>query len=434
MGVHGQYRRLVSATPDRAADPEPPPVAVVGGGPSGLMAADVVSAAGLPVTVYERMPTLGRKLLMAGRGGLNLTHGEPLAAFLERYGEAAPHLAPIIRAFPPERLVAFANGLGQETFAGTSGRVFPRSMKASPLLRAWLARLAAQGVRFATAHRWTGFDSDERLVLATPAGERRIAARAVVLALGGASWPRLGSDAGWVRTVADRGIRIRPLAAANCGVGIAWSAHMLRHAGTPLKRIALAAGGRTARGEAVVTASGLEGGAVYALTPAVRAALAAGGAGATLHIDLRPDETVTALSARLAAPRGRQSTATFLTRVLGLPPVARALLHEAAGRELSRDAAKLATLVKAVPLTVHTLAGLERAISSAGGIAFDELDGTLMLRRCPGVFAAGEMLDWEAPTGGYLLQAAFATGFAAGQGAVAWLASRPSEVAISATG
>ena len=411
-------------------------VAVVGGGPAGLMAADAISAAGLPVTICERLPSVGRKLLMAGRGGLNLTHAEPLADFLARYGEAAPFAAPLVRAFSPERLVAFAHELGQETFTGTSGRVFPRAMKASPLLRAWLARLAARGVRLATAHHWTGMDGEGRLAFQTPAGERRVAARAVVLALGGASWPRLGSDGGWVGTVAGWGVTVHPLVPANCGVEIAWSEHVLRHAGAPLKRIALAVGARSARGEAVVTARGLEGGAVYALTPAIRTALAASGDGrTTLFVDLRPDEPAAALAVRLAAPRGKQSTATFLTRVLGLSPAARVLLHEAAGRDLPRDAAALAALVKAVPLTVHALSGLDRAISSAGGIARDELDGALMLRRRPGVFAAGEMLDWEAPTGGYLLQAAFATGFAAGQGVVAWLNSRsPAATALSATG
>ena len=390
------------------------------------MAADVIAAAGVAVTVYERMPTVGRKLLMAGRGGLNLTHSEPLAALLARYGPARSRLEPMLLAFPPARLVAFAHDLGQETFTGSSGRVFPRAMKASPLLRAWLARLGRLGVAFATGHRWTGLSANGGLLLCGPDGSREITVSAVVLALGGASWPRLGSDGAWQPVVTGWGVGVAPLAPANCGVEVAWSEHMLRHAGAPLKRIAIrTADGVRAAGEAVVTRGGLEGGAVYGLVPAIRAKLAGGGQ-AAVTVDLRPNETEAALAARLARPRGKASMATFLARALDLAPVSRSLLHETAGRTLPATPVGLARLIKAVPLTVIGLAGLERAISSAGGIPFDEIDDAMMVRRRPGVFVAGEMLDWEAPTGGYLLQGAFATGHAAGEGVLRWLGARGS--------
>lgn len=391
-------------------------VAIVGAGPAGLIAAERLAGAGLPVTVYDRMPSVGRKLLMAGRGGLNLTHSEPLPAFLERYADRAERLAPWIHAFPPGDLRDWAAGLGQETVVGSSGRVFPAGWKASPLLRAWLARLDALGVRVALRHRWTGFAAEGGLRFETPDGERLVPRpAAILLALGGASWPRLGSDGAWAAILAADGHAVLPFAPANGGLLVAWSATFrARFEGVPLKRIAVTAGGTTRRGEAVVTATGLEGGVVYALSRSLRDALAAGPA--TVMVDLRPDLAPDALAAGLGRPRGRQSTSTFLRKAAGLSPVAIGLLREARAAGLPADPVELARLVKAVPLRATGLAGLARAISSAGGLSFGALDEHLMLRARPGVFAAGEMLDWEGPTGGYLLQACFATGVAAARG------------------
>ena len=391
-------------------------VAIVGGGPSGLMAADVISAAGVGVTVYDRMPTVGRKLLMAGRGGLNLTHSEPLDIFITRYGTARCWLEPRLREFPPERLLAWAHDLGQETFVGSSGRIFPKAMKASPMLRAWIARLGSRGASFATGHRWTGFEAPGRLRFETRKGPIIAEASATVLALGGASWPRLGSDGGWLDILAAQGVVIHPLVPANCGVRIAWSERFTaRHVGTPLKRIALTLAGRRMRGEAVISATGLEGGAVYALTPDIRRLLDSG-ARVSLEIDLRPDETLSTLTDRLSRARGKQSMSTFLARAIDLAPAGRSLLFEAQGRTLPTAPDALARLIKGAPVTIEGLAGIERAISTAGGVAASEIDSAMLLRRLPGVFVAGEMLDWEGPTGGYLLQGAFATGFAAGHG------------------
>ncbi len=401
-------------------------VAVIGAGPAGLMAADVLSAAGVSVTVVDRMPSAGRKLLMAGRGGLNLTHSEPLEALLARYGTAQSWLEPAIRAFPPAALIAFVEALDQETFVGTSGRVFPKAMKASPLLRAWLARLARQGVTFRARQRWVGFDAAGHPEFQSLNGERTsIPANAVVLALGGASWPRLGSDGGWVAVLAGLGIDVTPLAPANCGVTIAWSEHIrTKFAGVPLKRIALTFAGQRVRGEALITETGLEGGAVYAIATSVRQALERGGEPPEVTLDLRPDLTEAQMIERLSRARQKISTSAFLHRTVGLPPVAKALLHEVAGRTLPVAPATLAQLIKALPLSVTGISGIERAISSAGGIKVTEIDGHMMLRKRPGLFVAGEMLDWEAPTGGYLLQACLSTGHAAGQSALAYLASK----------
>jgi uncharacterized flavoprotein (TIGR03862 family) len=408
----------VQESPQRAA--------VVGAGPAGLMAAETLAAAGIPVTVYERMPRAARKLLLAGRGGLNLTHSEPLAAFLGRYREAAPHLASAIEAFPPAALRAWAEGLGQETFVGSSGRVFPRTMKTSPLLRAWLARLAGLGVTFAFRHSWTGWDAAGGLRFDTAEGERAVAPLCTVLALGGASWPHLGSDGSWATPLAEDGIRVAPLVPANAGVRITWSeVFRTRFQGAPLKRVALTVAAETARGEAMITAQGLEGGAVYALSAPIRHALAAG-ALVRILIDLRPDASEDELAARLATPRGKQSLATFLRKTLSLDPAAIGLLQEAAhadGPPLgARTPQDIARLVKAVPVTATDVSPIARAISTAGGVMFDAVDAGLMLRTRPGTFVAGEMLDWEAPTGGYLLQACFATGRAAALGALAYLA------------
>ena len=379
------------------------------------MAAEVIARAGLPVTVFERMPSLGRKFLMAGRGGLNLTHSEPLETFLTRYGAAASWMGPMLEALPPAAVIAWCEGLGQPTFIGSSGRVFPRAMKASPLLRAWLRRLDGMGVRFVTRTQWTGWNEAGALSFADGTN---FAAAAVVLALGGASWPRLGSDGGWAGLLPE--IDIVQLRPANCGFAVAWSPVFRdRHAGAPLKRIALTFAGNTVKGEAVITAEGIEGGAIYALSAPLREAIAAQGS-AVLHIDLRPDVTLAALAERLGGARSSDSLSNVLRKRANLPPVAIGLVQEALH---SGAPESLAWLIKALPLRLTSPFALARAISTAGGIALSEVDERLMLRRRPGVFAAGEMLDWEAPTGGYLLQGCLATGAAAGQGVVDWLSS-----------
>ena len=394
-----------------------PEVAVVGGGPAGLAAAEAAAAGGLRTTVYDRMPSLGRKFLMAGRGGLNLTHGEPLDRFLDRYGSARRRLEPHVRAFGPEALRAWAHGLGQETFEGSSGRVFPRALKASPLLRAWLARLAGLGVDVRLRRRWAGWDAYGALRFAREDGAAEETARphAVVLALGGASWPRLGSDGGWAPLLAARGVELAPFRPANVGWEAAWSPLFReRFAGAPLKGCAFTHAGRTVRGEAVVTGYGLEGGAVYALGAALRDAAAAEGR-AVLRVDLKPDVAEAALARRLAAaPRGA-SLANRLRAAAHLPPVAAALLREAPGLpDAAADPARLAARIKALPLELTGPRPLERAISTAGGVAWASVGDDLRLHGAPAAWIAGEMLDWEAPTGGHLLTACFATGRAAG--------------------
>ena len=400
-------------------------VAVIGAGPAGLMAAEVLAQAGTSVTVYDAMPSAGRKFLMAGRGGLNLTHSEALPAFLARYGQATPRLAAAIDAFPPNALRQWSEALGQPTFVGSSGRVFPKSFKASPLLRAWLRRLDSIGVQFKLRHRWTGWHDDGHLSFHIPDGKRVVEADATVLALGGASWPRLGSNGAWVGTLAARGVTIAPLRSANCGFAVVWSDIFRdRFEGHPLKGIALSFGSQTVRGEAMITRSGIEGGAIYALSADLREAVASSGQ-ATLHIALRPDLDMQELVAQLSRPRGRQSLSNFLRKAAHLSLAAIGLLQEtaiASGVSLSSlSTTSLAGLINAVPVELDGLAPIARAISTAGGISFDEIDCDFMIRRMPGLFAAGEMLDWEAPTGGYLLQASFATGAAAGRGALKWL-------------
>ena len=399
--------------------------AVIGAGPAGLMAAEVLAQGGASVTVYDAMPSAGRKFLMAGRGGLNLTHSEPLPAFLARYREAAPRLETAISAFPPDRLRAWSEALGQPTFVGSSGRVFPQSFKASPLLRAWLRRLDSQGVQFAFRHRWAGWDDHGRLRFQTPNGERAVEARVTVLALGGASWPRLGSDGTWTELLAAQGVAISPLRPANCGFTVEWSdVFRDRYEGQPLKGVEFRFGAHAIRGEAIVTRSGIEGGAVYALSAELHEAIAASGE-TILHVALRPDLAADALAVRLSVPRGKQSLSNFLRKAANLSPVAIGLVQEAAiasGRSPAALAPKdLAELIHAVPIRLTGTAPIARAISTAGGIAFDALDENFMLKAVPGVSAAGEMLDWEAPTGGYLLQASFATGVAAARGALKWL-------------
>jgi uncharacterized flavoprotein (TIGR03862 family) len=396
-------------------------VAVIGAGPAGLMAAEVASRAGLSVTVIERMAAPARKFLLAGRGGLNLTHTEGMERFLPRYGATDERLKRAIEAFPGGAVVTWANELGQETFIGTSGRVFPKAMKASPLLRAWLARLAEQGVTLRLGTDWRGVTADGTVQLVHAGVSMQEKFDAVILALGGASWPRLGADGSWVPVLTAAGIPVSPLTPANAGVLIDWTeVHRTRFAGEPLKRIALTVGNTHVRGEAMITRDGLEGGVIYAATEVIRQALAQDGT-AAVSLDLRPDMTLPELTASLAsgpAPT-KQSLANMLRRVR-LAPAAASVLREG-GAALPREAHALAARIKAVPLTVTDFAGMARAISSAGGVAFDGLDEHWMLRARPGVFVAGEMVDWSAPTGGYLLTACLATGRAAAIGVVRWL-------------
>ncbi|TCL00681.1 hypothetical protein BXY66_3328 [Shimia isoporae] len=383
---------------------------VIGAGPAGLMAADVMSAAGLSVLVAEAKPSVGRKFLMAGKSGLNLTKDEPFARFLSAYEDSAPALRPMLESFGPKEAVAWAEGLGQDMFTGSSGRVFPTVMKGSPLLRAWLARLDAQGVEIRTRWRWTGgayrFD--------TPTGVEEVAPRTCVLACGGASWARLGSDGAWAEWI---DVPLAPFQPANMGFEVAWSSHMAKHFGTPVKAVVLRAGDKQLRAEFVISERGLEGGGIYAVSRAMRE-------GHPLLLDLLPDLSLEEVRSKLAKPRGKASLSNFLRKALKLSAEKQALLMEFA-RPLPAD---LAPLIKALPV-VHTgPRPLDEAISTAGGVRFDALDNALMLRDRPGVFAAGEMLDWEAPTGGYLLTACLATGKKAGDGVVSYLneKSRPS--------
>lgn len=405
--------------------PRSPDLLVVGAGPAGLMAAEIVSAAGYRVAIVDRMPSPGRKFLMAGLGGLNLTHSEPLEAFLDRYGEARPFLEPALRSFPPDALRAWAAELGEETFIGSSGRVFPRALKASPLLRAWLRRLQRNGATFYPNVTWLGCSGDRDHELRLSDGsEERVAPFVATLALGGASWGRLGSDGGWQSILEKRDIGCAPFQPSNCGFGVAWSdMFRQRFAGTPLKRLRLRFGDRQSQGELVVTQAGLEGGALYALSGPIREQAALAGH-ATITPDLLPDREAAALARKLDDQPRQQSLSNRLRKATGLPPIALNLLREVAGADMPRDSAALAALIKNLPLRLSGPVGMERAISTAGGIRWDEIDAAFMLKRWPGVFVAGEMIDWEAPTGGYLLQACMATGAAAGRGALAWLAER----------
>ncbi len=393
-------------------DPQPVAALVIGAGPAGLMAAEVLARAGIPALVVDHKPSVARKFLMAGRSGLNLTRDQPPDRFAASYLAGSDWLAPMLDDFGPPQVRTWAEGLGQPLFAGSTGRVFPVAMKASPLLRAWLARLAADGVAIRTRWRFTGWDGAAAR-FETPDGAARVLADATVLAMGGASWARLGSDGAWTAPLAAAGVPLAPFAPSNAGLAVDWSAHMARHAGAPVKGAALVAGGVRHRGEFVVSARGLEGGGIYAIGPAIRAGL-------PVTLDLLPDLDAGSVAARLARPRGKQSRANHLRRALHLAPVAMALAREWVG-PLPDDPAAAAALLKAVPLRHTGFRPMDEAISTAGGIPRAALTDGLMLRARPGVFCAGEMLDWDAPTGGYLLTACLATGRHAGQAAADWL-------------
>ncbi len=386
------------------------------------MAADVLSSQGLRVTVHDRMPSLARKFLMAGRGGLNLTHSEILPIFKTRYGAAQGFLSDILEGFPPEAVMAWSQALGQPVFRGSSGRIFPRALKASPLLRAWLARLQVQGVTFRSRSTWQGWDPDGNLVFQDALGHQETARpAATVLALGGASWGRLGSDGTWAEILLGKGLTLTPFAPSNCGFGVAWTDEIRsRFAGQPLKAIAFSFAGQTLKGEAMITDDGIEGGAIYALSPQLRAALQAG-QDTVVTIDLRPDVPLDAICARLSHSRPGQSLSNRLRKALGFSPLETALVREMAGNIPLSVPEALASLIKAVPVRLTGTADMSRAISTAGGLALQELDEGLMIQKCPGVWAVGEMLDWEAPTGGYLLQACLATGAHAGRAILAHL-------------
>ena len=397
-------------------------VAVIGGGPAGLMAAETLVACGVTVDVYDAMPSVGRKFLLAGKGGLNLTHAEALAGFVPRYAERAHVLAPWLQDFGPDALRAWAAALGVETFVGSSGRVFPIDMKAAPLLRHWLHRLRGQGVRFHMRHRWTGWGNDgSSLRFDTPTGAISVSPAATVLALGGASWPRLGSDGAWWPWLQARGVDLAALQPSNCGFDVGWSDHFgQRFAGEPLKSVAIHVEGWRQLGECVVTATGLEGSLVYAASARLRERIASAGS-ATFELDLLPARSLDWVQRELAHPRGPRSLATHLKSRLHLFGVKAGLLWECVPKDAQADPARMAVFIKALPITVTTARPIAEAISSAGGVRFEGLDERLMVHALPGVFCAGEMLDWEAPTGGYLLTACFATGRVAGQGAADWL-------------
>ncbi|MCQ2995982.1 TIGR03862 family flavoprotein [Pseudomonas syringae] len=400
-----------------------PSVAIIGGGPAGLMAAEVLSQAGIKVDLYDGMPSVGRKFLLAGVGGMNITHSEPYPAFLSRYAERSGNVAPLLRGFGADDLCEWIHGLGIETFIGSSGRVFPTDMKAAPLLRAWLKRLRESGVTIHTRHRWLGWDIAGNIRIARPEGEIALNPDAVLLALGGASWSRLGSDGAWWPMLAERGVDLKTLQAANCGFEVAGWSELLRSkfAGAPLKNIGIGMHGQTPRlGECVITDNGVEGSLIYALSAQIREEINQQGS-STVLIDLLPGKASPAIQKALEKPRGSRSMSKHLHSQLGIDGVKAALLRELAPREAFDDPAQLSRALKALPLTVIKARPLDEAISTAGGVTFEAMDQRLMLKQLPGVFCAGEMLDWEAPTGGYLLTACFASGKAAGLGVLEWL-------------
>jgi uncharacterized flavoprotein (TIGR03862 family) len=404
-------------------------IAIIGGGPAGLMAAEAACAAGAQVDLYDSMPSVGRKFLLAGKGGLNLTHSEPSEKFLSRYGARRAQITPLLTSFGPDALKAWARGLGIETFVGSSGRVFPKDLKAAPLLRSWLRRLRKSSVHFHVRHRWIGWNEQGSLLFATPEGNRTVASDAVVLALGGGSWPKLGSDGTWVPLLNKRGLHIAPLQPANCGFDVGWSEHFrTKFAGHPVKSVAVVmrsdAGTESWHpGECVITETGVEGGVVYTVSSSLRNEIQTKGS-ATLRLDLAPDRESSRLAHDLARPRGKRTMATHLQRQAHIEGVKAGLLREVVSKEDFADPVRLAAAIKSLPLKLVAPRPLEEAISTSGGVPFEELDERLMIRSLPGVFCAGEMLDWEAPTGGYLLTACFASGRAAGAGAATWVTQR----------
>ncbi len=403
-----------------------PQVAIIGGGPAGLMAAEVLSQAGVLVSVFDAMPSLGRKFLLAGIGGLNITHNEDYERFCARYGDSRAQLQAWLDAFTPSALREWVHGLGVETFVGTSGRVFPKEMKAAPLLRAWLHRLRGAGVRLHVRHRWSGWAADGALCFQTPAGEVRLKPQATVLALGGASWPQLGSDGRWLPWLEAQGVNIAPLQSANCGFEVPWTAYLQeRFAGTPLKSVALSftdGKGRheSRQGEMVISAQGVEGSLIYAFSRSLRDVINRDSK-ATFYLDLLPGREAEKVLAEVSHPRGSRSLSSHLQSRLGLAGIKLALLHEVLDKAQFGDSATLAASIKALPITVCATRPLAEAISTAGGVCFNSLDENLMLSRVPGTFVAGDMRDWEAPTGGYLLTACLATGRGAAEGVKRWL-------------
>jgi len=406
---------------------KPPVVSVIGAGPAGLMAAEALRGQGLQVDVYDAMPSAGRKFLLAGKGGLNISHSEPKDRFLSRYGTRQDQLKPMLEAFGPEALIDWVHGLGVNTFVGTSGRIFPAEMKAAPLLRAWLHRLRSSGVNFHMRHQWLGWcDGDYRLLrFLTVDGERHIRADAVVLALGGASWPKLGSTGAWVHALQQQGVPVAPLRPANCGFDVNWSEYFRhRFAGEPLKSVVISFTNRqgaafSRKGELIITEKGVEGGVIYALSALLRDEIAASGE-VVIHIDLVPDQNMQALVDKVSAPRGKLSMANHLRKRIGVDGVKAGCVREIVSKSDFEDPVRLCSLIKALPVRLVSARPIVEAISSAGGISFEALDDRLMIRAMPGVFCAGEMMDWEAPTGGYLLTACFASGRRAGNGVLAW--------------
>ena len=396
-------------------------VAIIGGGPAGLMAAEVISARGVKVDVYDSMRSVGRKLLMAGKSGLNVTHSDPFDVFVSRYGKRREQIEPLLKNFGSNELREWVHSFAIETFVGTSGRVFPTGMKASPLLRAWLTRLNASGVTFHLGHKWTGFLPDDSLRFVTPDGEVIVNADAIVFALGGGSWSRLGSDGAWVPWLKQAGAEVEALRPANCGFEVAWSEHFReKFDGYPIKSVILSFGDFRKQGEFIVTKEGVEGGLIYAASAMMRDEIEANGK-AVMYLDLKPDRALDWLVDKLSRPRGKRSLASYLEKSLGIHSVKAGLLREFVSKEDFTNPERLAGFIKALPVPLVRPSPLDEAISSAGGVKFESLDEHMMLRSMPGIFCAGEMLDWEAPTGGYLLTACFSSGYAAGNGVLKWL-------------
>jgi uncharacterized flavoprotein (TIGR03862 family) len=396
-------------------------IAIIGGGPAGLMAAEVISAHNVKVNMYDSMPSLGRKFLMAGKSGLNITHSEPFEKFVNRYGKRRAQIESMLKNFGPDEIRTWMSGLGIESFVGTSGRVFPIGMKASPLLRAWLKRLSDSGVTFHPRHKWTGFLPDRSLHFETSNGDVNVKADATVLALGGGSWSRLGSDGAWVNWLRDAKVQIEPLRPSNCGFEVAWSEHFReRFEGHPIKSVVLSFGSFRQQGEFIITKEGVEGSLVYAASALLRDEIEARGS-AVMLLDLAPDRSQAWLVERLSKPRGSRSVASHLEKTVNIKGVKAGLLHEFVSKEDFTSAERIAHFIKNLPVTLIAPRPLDEAISSAGGVTFESLDENLMLKNMPGVFCAGEMLDWEAPTGGYLITACISSGYAAGHGLLKWL-------------